>query len=202
MEQWAIVVADSLLLAVTLAGGIWTLLRAQQVSRRATLLAAVACLTLICWMLYQLVWWLLTVPASYSDAEIGAGAGHSTVGTVLTGVVVSIAVGLLFAALNTGSAVSAAVPAPVGTATRTASGRAAPPQANGYGQHPHAGTHAGTHTGAHSGTHTGAHSGGQAAGGWSPPQQAHPNDWNIMSGVWSIPRGTFDGPPPDDQPHR
>src|SRR5688572_14575603 len=91
MEQWAAVVADILLLAVTLAGGIVTLLRAQRISRRATLLAAVACLTLICWMLYQLVWWLITVPAAHTDAEIAAGAGHSSVNMLLTGVVISIA---------------------------------------------------------------------------------------------------------------
>jgi hypothetical protein len=185
MEQWAAVVADSLLLAVTLAGGIWTLLRAQQISRRATLLAAAACLTLIGWMLYQLVWWLLTVPAAHSDAEIAAGAGHSSIGTVLTGVVVSIAVALLFAAVNTGSDQPAAAP---GAAARAAAvGRAAPAQANGYGQHPPAGAHSG---------------GPPATAGWTPPQQAHPNDWNIMSGVWSIPRGTFDGPPPDDSARR
>jgi hypothetical protein len=180
MEQWAAVVADSLLLAVTLAGGIWTLLRAQQISRRAILLAATACLTLIGWMLYQLVWWLLSVPASHSNAEIAAGAGHSNVGTVLTGVVVSIAVALLFAAVNTGSDQPA--PAPGTAARAVATGRAVAPQANGYGQHPPPTAQA-----------------GNAAGGWTPPQQAHPNDWNIMSGVWSIPRGTFDGPPPDDR---
>jgi hypothetical protein len=192
MEQWAVVVADSLLLAVTLAGGIVTMLRAQQISRRAGLLATVACLIVACWLLYQLVWWLISVPAAHTDAQIAAGAGYSNANIVLTGVVISIAVALLFGAVNLGSAVPAAVSAaaPAAGAGRHAapSTRTVPAQANGYSQRP---------------AGTGAPAGPPAtAGGWTPPQQAHPNDWNIQSGVWSIPRGTFDGPPPDDSGRR
>jgi hypothetical protein len=33
------------------------------------------------------------------------------------------------------------------------------------------------------------------AGGWTPPQQAEPADWRIMSGVWALPRERFDQPP-------
>jgi len=202
MEQWAAVVADILLLAVTLTGGIMTLLRAQQVSRRATLLAAAACLTLIAWMLYQLVWWLITVPAEHSQAEIAAGAGHSSVGILVTGVVISIAVALLFAAVNFGDGEPAGQSSgqPAGqsagqAAAAPAHGRHVPAQANGHAAHGQHAQHAQRPPAAP------AHS-GQGAGGWTPPQQAHPNDWNIMSGVWSIPRGTFDGPPPEDPNHR
>jgi hypothetical protein len=199
MEQWAVVVADSLLLAVTLAGGIVTMLRAQQISRRASLLATVACLIVACWLLYQLVWWLISVPAAHTDSEIAAGAGYANANIVLTGVVISVAVALLFGAVNLGSAVPAAVPAaePAAGAGRHAapSGRTVPAQANGYAQRPAAGTGAPAGTGVAAGTPA-------TAGGWTPPQQAHPNDWNIQSGVWSIPRGTFDGPPPDDSGRR
>jgi hypothetical protein len=189
MEQWAAVVANSLLLVVTLAGGIMVLLRAERIGRRAMMLAAVACLTLIAWMFYQLVWWLMTVPAEHTEAEIAAGAGHSDGGTLLTGVVISIAVALLFAAVTIGADRPGAHAAPAG-------GRTVPAQANGYAQRPTAGATAGA-TGAQPGA--GQAVGAQTAGGWTPPQQSHPNDWNMQSGVWSIPRGTFDAPPPDDR---
>jgi hypothetical protein len=41
----------------------------------------------------------------------------------------------------------------------------------------------------------GAPAAAQVAGGWTPPQQAEPGDWRTMSGVWSLPRGSFDQPP-------
>jgi len=194
MEQWAAVVADILLLVVTLTGGILTLLRAQRISRQSTLLAAAACFTLIAWMLYQLVWWLITVPAEHSQAEIAAGAGHSSVGILVTGAIISIAVGLLFAAVNLGDGQPAGQPAGRAAAT-PAHGRHVPAQANGYAAHAQQAKHAERQPASNGPAPAGS---GQAAGGWTPPQQAHPNDWNIMSGVWSIPRGTFDGPPPED----
>jgi hypothetical protein len=185
MEQWAAVVANSVLLVVTLAGGIMVLMRAERIGRRAMMLAVIACLALIAWMFYQLVWWLMTVPAEHTDAEIAAGAGHSNAGTLLTGIVISIVVALLFAAVTVGVDRPGAHAAPAG-------GRAVPAQANGYAQRPTTGA-----TGAPAAA--GQPATAQTAGGWTPPQQAHPNDWNIQSGVWSIPRGTFDGPPPEDQ---
>jgi hypothetical protein len=198
MEQWAAVAASSLLLVVTLAGGIMTLMRAERISRRAMTLAAVACLTLLAWMFYQLVWWLMTVPAQYTDAEIAAGAGHSDAGTLLTGVVISIAVALLFAAVIVGADRPGAHAAPTGGRATQAQVQAqaqAQAQVNGYAQRSPAGAAGDT---AGSGQPVTA----QAAGGWTPPQQAQPNDWNIQSGVWSIPRGIFDGPPPEDPGRR
>jgi hypothetical protein len=189
MEQWAVVMADSLLLAVTLAGGIVTMLRAQRISRRASLLATVACLLLACWLLYQLFWWLIYVPGAHSNVEIAAGAGHSNANMLLTGVVLAIAVAMLFGAVNLGSVEPADELAAAAGRHAAPSGRTVPAQANGYAQRPPAGAGAATATPA-------------TAGGWTPPQQAHPNDWNIQSGVWSIPRGTFDGPPPDDTGRR
>jgi hypothetical protein len=180
MEQWAVVLADGLLLAVALAGGLLTVLRAR-LGQRARMLAFAACVLLSGGMLYQLVWWLLAVPAGHSDAEIAAGAGWSSAGTLITGLVVAIAVGLLFVALTLETEPVAAR-APV--QTHRAPTAAPAPAANGYAHHaPTAGTPA-------------------PASGWTPPQQAQPNDWNIMSGVWSIPRGTCDGPPPEDPNHR
>jgi hypothetical protein len=191
MEQWAAVVANSLLLVVTLVGGIMVLMRAERISRRAMMLATIACLTVIAWMFYQLVWWLMTVPAEHTDAEIAAGAGHSDAGTLLTAVVISIAVALLIGAVTLGADRPGAHAAPAGA-------RVVPAQANGHVPRTGGATGGATAVQAGPGQAATAH----PAGGWTPPQQAHPNDWNMQSGVWSIPRGLFDGPPPDDQSRR
>ncbi len=197
MEQWAVVLADGLLLAVALGGGLFTVLRAR-LGTRARMLAVGACVLVSAAMLFQLVWWLLVVPASHSSAEIAGGAGRSDVGSLLTGVVVAAAVGMLFAALIVGA--REGPPAPTGPSAPRQ--RSTPPT-----HHAPAAHHAPAHHPAANGhaprpPATAGAQAGPSAGGWSPPQQSQPNDWNIMSGVWSIPRGTFDGPPPEDPGRR
>jgi hypothetical protein len=184
MEQWALILGDTLLILVTLAGGVATTVRMRRLGGAASALAGSGCLVALLAMVFDLIWWLVV----YRNlADGGSYETYSNIGVLVTMLLITVAVGLLIAAANAGRPAA-------GTQPNAARPHAGQPHT---GQ-PHVGQFA-----------TAPGQPGQAvpAGGWSPPATgpgggaAQPNDWNVMSGVWSIPRGTFDGPPPSPSPN-
>jgi hypothetical protein len=185
MRYWAVVLADTVLLTVALGGGVLTLVRVRRVGGAAVGLAGTACGILVVAAIVDMVWWTRLVPAAIDDGDAGRAADLNDYGVVLTFLLVAVGVGLLIAATNVG---------------RPAVARTGPEAATAAPAHPTPPNHP-VATIPHQARHAQAH---EPAQNWTPPQQAQPSqqpqpDWNIHSGVWSIPRGTFDGPPPDQR---
>jgi hypothetical protein len=164
MEQWALVVGNSLLLVAALVGGGFTLARSRPLGRTALALAVPGCGVLLFAAVLDLVWWLAVFPESVRTGEIDSVTTVADVGVLINHVLLVTGIGLLLAAAHAGRQVR-----------RPAMAAA--------------------HRAGHAARSAGA---GQAvpAGGWTPPQQTRSDDWSHMSGVWSIPPGVFDGPPP------
>jgi len=195
MNQWAVVLSDSVLIAVALAGGILTLLRVQRVGGAAVAFAGAACAVLVLAAIFDMVWWLAVYPNALESDDIGTASTLNNIGVLGSWLLITIGVGLLIGAANAGrgAARPAAAPQP---------GFAVPPaQPQTYGQpvipqqyQPQAQPQP------QGQAQPQAQGQAQPAAGWpQPQQQSGQPDWNIHSGVWSIPRGTFDGPPPDQQ---
>jgi hypothetical protein len=179
MENWAIVLSDTALLAVVLAGGIFTLVRMRRVGGAGVALASVACAVLVVAAIFDMVWWLAVYPNAIDVEDLGTASTLNRIGVLGTWFMITIGVGLLFGAVNAGRA---AVQPATGPQPGFAMGA---PQAFGPPTVPQQPLPQ-----------------PQPAAGWPPPPQQQPGqpDWNIHSGVWSIPRGTFDGPPPEQPP--
>jgi hypothetical protein len=181
MEQWALVLADSVLLLVALGGAVLTLVRVRRVGGLAAVLAASACGVLVVAAVFDMVWWTRVYPTVLDEDQIATAATLNKIGVLGTTLTIALGVGLLIVANNVARP-AATEPA---TAPRTGFPAGAPaqppvPQIPQQYQPQQA----------------------QPAPGWPSPQPAQPAqpDWNIHSGVWSIPRGTFDRPPPDRPP--
>ncbi|GIJ53204.1 hypothetical protein [Virgisporangium aurantiacum] len=198
MEQWALVLADSVLLVVALGGAVFTLVRVRRVGGLAAVLAAAACGVLVVAAVFDMIWWTQVVPNAIREDEIATAANLNKIGVLGTTLSIALGVGLLIAATNVArpAATEPATAPQTGFPAGAAVGSAQPPlhqipqqyqphQASPYQPQQQATPQA------------------QPAAGWTPPQQAPGQpDWNIHSGVWSIPRGTFDRPPPDQQQPR
>jgi hypothetical protein len=186
MGNWAVVLSDSALLVVALGGGVLTLVRMRRVGGAGVALASVACAVLVLAAIFDMIWWLAVYPHAIEAEDFSSAGTLNDIGVLATWLMITIGVGVLFGAVNVsraGAAEPTTAPQP-GFATGIPS--AQPPA---YGppvipQQPQ----------------PQAHSQAQPAAGWTPPQQTGQPDWNIHSGVWSIPRGTFDGPPPEQPP--
>jgi hypothetical protein len=192
MEQWALVLADSVLLLVALAGAVLTLVRVRRFGGSAPVLAGAACGVLVVAAVFDMVWWTQVYPTAFEDGFSTAATLYN-IGVLGTTLMISIGVGLLIVATNVGrSTAGEPVPAPQPGFPRGAPVGAQPGQSRVHQIPQQPGLYQPQQQVPES---------GQPASGWTPPQQPQP-DWNIHSGVWSIPRGTFDGPPPDQQQPR
>src|SRR5688500_9525500 len=185
MEQWALVLADRVLLVVALAGGIMTCARVRRRRRTAAMLAASACGLLVLTMIFDMV----------LHTRVDRSTTLDNIGVLATMTMIAISVGLLIGSAGAGRPGAATRPARRRarhghTGTADGAGSRAPAPAGGSGGSPAAGP-------AYV-VPNGVVPQAQPAAGWTPPQQQPGQpDWNIHSGVWSIPRGTFDRPPPD-----
>lgn len=180
MEQWALVLADSVLLVVALAGAVVTLVRLRRVGGFATALAGTACGVLVMAAIFDMLWWTQVYPDAVDAAGFATASTLNKVGVLGTFLMISIGVGLLIASTHVGrsTATEPATAHPIRQPTPYQTQQQARQQAQSAPQQ------------------------AQPASGWTPPQQIQAGDWNIHSGVWSIQRGTFDGPPPDQQQPR
>ncbi|GIJ69947.1 hypothetical protein [Virgisporangium ochraceum] len=195
MGNLGLVLSDIVLIIVALGGGILTLVRARRVGGLAVGLAGTACALLVLSAILDMVWWLAIFPGILdSDGYSGVTGAHFAV-SFIGWLLIVVSIGLLFASTNVGRSAGADLidgrvagpaggPGPMPAAPGAPGGFTVPPPAPAPG--PAGATPAPA---------------AQPTQGWTPPQQAQPN-WNIHSGVWSIPHGTFDGPPPDQQNHR
>ena len=183
MQYWPVVLADTVLLTVALVGGVVTLVRMRRVGGLPVVLAGAACGVLVVAAIVDMVWWTQLVPAAIDAGEPDRAATLYDYGVLVTFFMIAIGVGLLIAATNVGRpAVAPAEPVTRHDVAASPNGSASaiPPQYTPHHAQPAPAPQA------------------QPAQGWTPPQQQPGQpDWNIHSGVWSIPRGTFDGPPPD-----
>jgi hypothetical protein len=182
MEYWAVVLAGTVLLLVALAGGALTLVRTRRVGGSAAALAGTACGVLVLAAVLHMVWYTRLIPGAIRDGDPERAADLYDYGVLVTFFLIAIGVGLLVAATNIGR--PAAAPHPAHAAAAAPAGPIAQP--------------------ARPAQHARHVEQAQPAQGWTPPQQPQQSqqpqpDWNIHSGVWSIPRGTFDGPPPDQR---
>jgi hypothetical protein len=193
MGNLGLVLADIVLIIVALAGGVLTLVRARRVGGLAVGLATAACAILVLASIIDMVWWVAVFPSVIEDEGY---SGITTAHAVISGLawfLTVIAIGLLFASTNVGRT-PAVTPAgsPAADPAANPAGGPFPGPTSGFTMPP-----ATQPPGPGGATPAPT---AQPAQGWTPPQQAQP-DWNIHSGVWSIPRGTFDGPPPDQRQH-
>jgi hypothetical protein len=183
MEQWALVLADSVLLVVALGGAIFTLVRIRRVGGLGAVLAAVACGVLVVAAIFDMIWWTQVFPNVVEESTVATASTMNKVGVLGTTLTIALGVGLLIVAANAGR--SAATEPAAAPRTGFPAGAPAQPPAPQIPQQYQPQQ-------------------AQPAPGWPSPQQSQPAqtaqpDWNIHSGVWSIPRGTFDRPPPDQQ---
>jgi hypothetical protein len=193
MEQWALILADSVLLVVALGGAVLTLVRARRVGGAAAALAGAACGVLVLAAIFDMVWWTQVYPSVFDPGDsIATAANLSKIGTLGTTLLISIGVALLIVSTNIRRSVEATpAQAPAGLQPPFPAGAQPPPPAYQIPQQ---------HTPQQHTPQPAPQPAPQAAAGWTPPQQQPGQpDWNIHSGVWSIPRGTFDGPPPDQR---
>lgn len=193
MEQWALVLADSVLLAVALGGAVFTLVRVRRVGGLAAALAGAACGVLVVAAVFDMVWWTQVFPNVLEESEIATAATLNRVGVLGTTLTIAIGVGLLILATNVARP-AAAEPAAAPQAGIPAGGPAGPSATHQIPQQ-----YQPQQPGSYQPQQQAPQS-AQPAAGWPAPQQAQGQpDWNIHSGVWSIPRGTFDRPPQDQQ---
>jgi hypothetical protein len=201
MEQWALVLADSVLLAVALGGAIFTLVRVRRVGGTGAVLAAVACGVLVVAAVFDMVWWTQLYPNMIEESEIATAATLGKVGVLGTTLTIALGVGLLIVATNVARP-AAAEPAATPQAGFPAGGPAGPSPVHQIPQQ-YQPQQPGSYQPQQQAPQPAPQPAGQSAqpaAGWPAPQQAQGQpDWNIHSGVWSIPRGTFDRPPPDQQ---
>lgn len=185
MDSWAVVLADTVLILVTLTGAAITVVRMRRVGGSAAVLAGAACAALVLAAILDLIWWTRLVPDAVDAGDADRAASLTDTGVLVTFLLITVGVGLLIAATNVGRP-AVAVGEPV-AASRPAAPAYQP--VNGIPSRY---------------TPQNQQAPQQPAQGWTPPQQQGQQpqgqpDWNIHSGVWSIPRGTFDGPPPDQR---
>ncbi len=187
MEQWALVLADSVLLVVALGGAVITLMRVRRVGGLAAVLAGAAAGVLVVAAIFDMIWWTQVYPGAFDGGDFATAATLGKIGTLGTMLLIAVGVALLIASTNVRQ------PAAAGSAVPPAPGpQPAFPMGAQMGAAPTPPVHQPAQPAQ-----------AQPAAGWTPPQQAQPRhqpaqpDWNIHSGVWSIPRGTFDRPPPD-----
>jgi hypothetical protein len=167
---WALITIEALMVLVALGGGTATLVRAKGLGTTTAALLGVGCLLLILVAAFDVYFWLAVFPDNVEEGGFESAARLSNVGTLASGILLAVGVALILAGAHTGRRLPAAVahPQPVGYPT-------SPPPAAVQPVPPPAAA--------------------PAAGGWTPPRQAQSSEWGVMSGVWSIPRGTFDDPP-------
>lgn len=222
VDEWHVMVGDGFLITAALVGAVVTVVRRRQTGTRPTTLAATACAITLAAGICDLFFRMAMSPdlwdfAAGDDAALDharrvsglASAGYTA--AIAIGVVLFLCATLLArqptaAVADTRSGESAYV---AGEPTHThqpslPTARHAAPAAGavepyGAGQ-PTTAARRPQRGARHSAEPATRRSGEPAEttpvnGGWTPPQQAQPDDWSIMSGVWSIPRGTFDDPP-------
>jgi hypothetical protein len=194
MEQWALVVGNSLLLAVALAGGVVTLVRLAPVSRRAMSLAAAGCLAFVLGAGLDLLWWLVVFPDAVQTGDAASLRAVADLGVLVNQVLIAAGIALLLVAVHVGR-----VGLPAGRRARV---RGVPSEVSA-GAAPFDGRSGSGASGNGMPSAGARRADGRAArdaapgGGWTPPQRAQPADWSHMSGVWSMPPGAFDPPPPN-----
>ncbi len=151
MQQWALIVADTLLIAIGLAGGALTLARGGRLGRARTALAVTSCAALLAAATTDLILWFEIFPDRVANDNPGEIQNLANTAVLTTNVLICVSYGLLIAAVHVAPRASASAP-----------GRSRPLPTTGTG--------------------------------WSPPRQIQAADWRSTSGVWSIPRRTFDQP--------
>ncbi|GIJ48869.1 hypothetical protein Val02_57550 [Virgisporangium aliadipatigenens] len=162
---WALITIEALMVLVALVGGISTLVRAKGLGTTTAALLGVGCLLLISVAAFDLYFWLVVFQDTADD---GAESVErlANVGTLASGILMAIGVALILTGAHTGrSAPEPAVAYPMSPPVPPVDQPVPPP------------------------------AGAPATGGWTPPRQTQSSEWGVMSGVWSIPRGTFDDPP-------
>jgi hypothetical protein len=169
MEQWALILADSVLLTVALGGGIVTLVRLRRLRAAAAVPAAIACGVLVVTMVFDMIWWTVVLDSAYNSEDFDRIQTYNNIGILVTTLLITTAVGLLLTAAHAGRA---AAGRPVG----------------------HGGPQFGANGAAPAYPHPGLRRPSEG--------EAPAFDWNVHSGVWSMPPGTFDGPPPGQPPRQ
>lgn len=202
MGSLGLVLTDIVLIIVALGGGILTLVRARRVGGLAVGLAATACGLLVLSAIVDMVWWLAIFPGILDSEGYSGITGLHVAASATSWLLIVISIGLLFGSTNVGRSAGAnPVGGPV-TAPMAGPGAAAGPYgAPGFAvpaPAPPNGPVSAAPAAPNGPVSAAPAPTAQPTQGWTPPQQAQPN-WNIHSGVWSIPHGTFDGPPPDQR---
>lgn len=163
---WALITIEALMVLVALLGGGATLVRAKGLGTTTAALLGVGCLLLILVAAFNLYFWLVVVADEVDVSGVESAARVANVGTLASGILMAVGVALILLGAHTGRGVPVPAEAAYPTSPPAVAAGPVPPPADP-----------------------------QAAGGWTPPRQTRSSEWGVMSGVWSIPRGTFDDPP-------
>jgi hypothetical protein len=102
MQQWALVVADSLLIAIGLAGGVLTLARGRRLGRTMTVLAACSCAILLAAATADLIWWFDVFPDRVASTDPDQMRAMTNTAVLTTSVLICASYALLIAAVHVG----------------------------------------------------------------------------------------------------